>query len=80
MLGSARGHAGSDRGALPACVDRLKLIHPSYDNWIFRLDDRPKNFDSLREALPAAIATHVSEGTMENLRRSTDIGPALSTP
>jgi hypothetical protein len=41
------------------CVDRLKLIHPAYDNWIFSLDRKPKKFDALRADLPAAIATRV---------------------
>jgi hypothetical protein len=43
-----------------ACVDRLNQIHPAYDNWIFRLNDRPKNFDALRKDLAAAIATKVA--------------------
>ena len=47
------------------CVDRLKQIHPAYDDWIFRLNDRPKNFDALRETLAAAIATHVSRADDE---------------
>ncbi len=42
-----------------ACVDRLKQIHPAYDNWIFRLNDKPKKFDALRKDLPAAIAANV---------------------
>ena len=41
------------------CVDRLKQIHPAYDNWIFRLNDKPKKFDALRKDLPAAIAANV---------------------
>jgi hypothetical protein len=47
---------------LIACVDRLKLIHPAYDNWIFSLDRKPKKFDALRADLPAAIATRVVRG------------------
>ncbi len=42
-----------------ACIDRLKQIHPAYDNWIFRLNDKPKKFDALRKDLPAAIAANV---------------------
>jgi hypothetical protein len=43
-----------------ACLDRLKPVHPAYDNWIFDLNRRPKKFDALRKDLPAAIATSVA--------------------
>ncbi|MEJ0093588.1 MAG: Imm52 family immunity protein [Methylocella sp.] len=43
-----------------ACVDRLKQIHPAYDNWIFRLNNRPRKFDALRGNLPAAVASRVA--------------------
>ena len=43
-----------------ACTDRLKQIHPAYDNWIFDFNGKPKKFDALRETLPAAVAANVS--------------------
>ncbi len=43
-----------------ACTDRLKQIHPAYDNWIFRLNNKPKNFDALRDDLAAAVAARVA--------------------
>jgi hypothetical protein len=43
-----------------ACLDRLKPVHPAYDNWIFDLNRRPKKFDALRKDLPAAIAANVA--------------------
>ncbi len=45
-----------------ACTDRLKQIHPAYDNWIFNLKGKPKKFDALRETLAAAIAANVVRG------------------
>ena len=42
-----------------ACVDRLKQIHPAYDNWIFSLQGKPKKFEALCETLAAAIAANV---------------------
>jgi len=43
-----------------ACTDRLRQIHPAYDNWIFNLKDKPKKFDALRDDLAAAIAANVA--------------------
>ena len=43
-----------------ACADRLKQIHPAYDNWIFNLKGKPKKFDALRDDLAAAVAANVS--------------------
>ena len=45
-----------------ACVDRLQPIHPSYDNWIFSLDRKPRKLASLRADLPAAITANVVRG------------------
>ena len=45
---------------LLACVDRLKTIHPAYDNWIFRLNDKPRKFNALRDNLATAIASCVA--------------------
>jgi len=45
-----------------ACTDRLKQIHPAYDNWIFNLKGKPKKFAALRETLAAAIAANVVRG------------------
>jgi len=42
-----------------ACTDRLKQIHPAYDNWIFSLQGKPKKFAALRGTLAAAIAANV---------------------
>jgi hypothetical protein len=42
-----------------ACIDRLKQVHPAYDNWIFNLKGKPKKFNALRETLAAAIAANV---------------------
>ena len=42
-----------------ACTDRLKQIHPAYDNWIFDFKGKPKKFDALRGTLAAAIAANV---------------------
>ena len=43
-----------------ACTDRLKQIHPAYDNWIFDFNGKPKKFDALRDDLAAAVAANVS--------------------
>ena len=43
-----------------ACTDRLKQIHPAYDNWIFHLKSKPRKFDALRDDLAAAVAANVS--------------------
>jgi hypothetical protein len=43
-----------------ACMDRLKQIHPAYDNWIYNLQGKPGKFDALRETLGAAIAVGVA--------------------
>jgi hypothetical protein len=43
-----------------ACMDRLKQIHPAYDNWIFNLKGKPRKFDALRETLGAAVAARVA--------------------
>jgi len=32
-----------------ACIDRLKQVHPAYDNWIFHLKGKPKNSMPWRE-------------------------------
>jgi hypothetical protein len=45
-----------------ACVDRLKRVHPAYDNWTFILNRKPKKFDALRSDLPAAVAANVVRG------------------
>jgi hypothetical protein len=42
-----------------ACIDRLKQVHPAYDNWIFNLKGKPKKFDALREKLAEAVAANV---------------------
>ncbi len=42
-----------------AGIDRLKQIHPAYDNWIFSLQGKPKKCDALRETLAAALAANV---------------------
>jgi hypothetical protein len=42
------------------CMDRLKQIHPAYDNWIFNLKGKPRKFDALRETLGAAVAAEVA--------------------
>ncbi len=42
-----------------ACTDRLKQIHPAYDDWIFSLERKPKKFEALRGTLAAAIAANV---------------------
>ena len=50
--------------AIPArflvCVDRLKQIHPAYDDWISDdVNGRSKKLNVLRSDLPAAIAAKV---------------------
>jgi len=45
-----------------ACIDRLKQVHPAYDNWIFNLKGKPKKFEALRGTLAAAIAANVVRG------------------
>ncbi|WP_148213014.1 immunity 52 family protein [Methylocella silvestris] len=42
------------------CIDRLKEIHPAYDQWIFALNNKPKKFKALRDDLPAAVAANVA--------------------
>jgi len=42
-----------------ACTDRLKQIHPAYDDWIFDFNGKPKKFDALRGTLAAAVAANV---------------------
>ncbi len=42
-----------------ACTDRLKQIHPAYDDWIFDFNGKPKKFEALRGTLAAAIAANV---------------------
>jgi hypothetical protein len=43
-----------------ACTDRLKQIHPAYDNWIFDFNGKPKKFDALRGKLAEAVAVNVA--------------------
>jgi hypothetical protein len=45
-----------------ACTDRLKQIHPAYDNWIFNLKGKAKKFDALRETLAKTITANVVRG------------------
>ncbi len=42
-----------------ACTDRLKQIHPAYDDWIFDFNGKPKKYDALRGTLAGAIAANV---------------------
>ena len=49
-----------------ACADRLKQIHPAYDNWIFDFNGKPKKFDALRDDLAAAVAANVSRAENGN--------------
>jgi hypothetical protein len=43
------------------CVDRLKQIHPAYDDWISDdVNGRSKKLNVLRSDLPAAIAAKVA--------------------
>jgi len=46
-------------GRFLACTDRLKQIHPAYDNWIFILNRKPRKYDALRETLGAAVAANI---------------------
>jgi len=47
-----------------ACIDRLKQVHPAYDNWIFNLKGKPKKFDALREKLAEVVAGQVDRARM----------------
>jgi hypothetical protein len=42
-----------------ACANRLKQVHPAYDDWIFDFNGKPKKFAALRGTLAAAIAANV---------------------
>jgi Immunity protein 52 len=42
-----------------ACTDRLRQIHPAYDNWIFDFNGKPRKLDALRDDLAAAVAANV---------------------
>ena len=64
-----------------ACIDRLKQVHPAYDNWIFNLKGKPKKFDALREKLAEAVAANVDpSGRMANRHQSMAIGRLSPIP
>lgn len=43
-----------------ACVDRLKAVHPAFDNWTLNVNRRPKKLASLRNDLANAVAANVA--------------------
>lgn len=45
-----------------ACVDRLKDVHPDFDNWTLSVNRKPKKLNNLRDNLAQAVAANVSRG------------------